>query len=56
MFARRTSVLPFAAILSGRARMDVPGIGVWRLGAGTAAYALMLGGHLHLIGVNPFPW
>ena len=56
MFARRTSVLPFAAILAGRARMDVPGIGVWRLGAGTAAYALMLGGHLHLIGVNPFPW
>ena len=56
VFARRTSVLPFAAILSGRARMDVPGIGVWRLGGGAAAYALMLGGHLHLIGVNPFPW
>ena len=56
VFARRTSVLPFAAILSGRARMDVPGIGLWRLGAGAGAYALMLGGHLHLIGVNPFPW
>ena len=56
VFARRTSVVPFAAILSGRARMDVPGIGLWRLGAGAGAYALMLGGHLHLIGVNPFPW
>ncbi len=56
VFARRTSVLPFAAILQGRARLDLPGIGLWRLGAGTAAYALMLGGHLHLVGVNPFPW
>ncbi len=56
VFARRTSVLPFVAILSGRARMDVPGIGLWRLGAGAVAYALMLGGHLHLIGVSPFPW
>ena len=56
VFARRTSMLPFAAILGGRARMDVAGIGPWRLGAGAGAYALMLGGHLHLVGVNPFWW
>ena len=55
-FARRTSVFPFAAILGGRARLDLPGIGLPRLGGGVAAYALMLGGHLHLVGVNPFPW
>ena len=55
-FARRTSILPFAAILGGRARLDLPGIGLARLGGGVAAYALMLGGHLHLVGVNPFPW
>lgn len=55
-FARRTSILPFAAILGGRARLDLPGIGLWRLGAGIAAYVLMLGGHAHLVGVNPFPW
>ena len=56
VFARRTSVLPFAAILAGRAKLDLPGIGWWRLGGGVAAYALMLGGHLHLVGVNPFWW
>lgn len=56
VFARRTSILPFAAIAAGRARLDLPGIGLWRLGAGVAAYVLMLGGHLHLVGVNPFPW
>lgn len=56
VFARRTSVVPFAAILTGRAKLDLPGIGLWRLGGGVAAYALMLGGHLHLVGVNPFWW
>jgi len=56
VFARRTSVVPFAAILGGRAKLDLPGIGLWRLGGGIAAYALMLGGHLHLVGVNPFWW
>jgi len=54
-FAARTSIVPFAAIVSGRARLDLRGIGVWRLLAGVAAYALMLGGHAHLIGVSPFP-
>ena len=54
-FATRTSIVPFAAILRRRARLDLRGIGVWRLVAGVAAYALMLGGHVHLIGVSPFP-
>jgi uncharacterized membrane protein len=54
-FAARTPIVPFAAILQRQARMDLRGIGVWRLPAGVAAYALMLGGHAHLIGVSPFP-
>jgi uncharacterized membrane protein len=54
-FARGTSIVPFAAILGGRARLSWPEIGWWRPVAGVAAYALMLGGHAHLIGVSPFP-
>jgi uncharacterized membrane protein len=54
-FARRTSIVPFAAILAGRNTLNIAEIGWWRLLAGTAAYALMLGGHAHLIGVSPFP-
>jgi uncharacterized membrane protein len=54
-FARRTSIVPFAAILAGRNTLNLQEIGWWRLLAGTAAYALMLGGHAHLIGVSPFP-
>ena len=55
-FASQTSIVPFAAIASGRNRL-VPGeIGWWRPVAGVVAYALMLGGHSHIVGVSPFPW
>ena len=54
-FARRTSIVPFVAILGGRAQLSWPELGWWRPAAGLAAYALMLGGHAHLIGVSPFP-
>ena len=54
-FASRTSIVPFAAIIGGR-NTFVPGeIGWWRPAAGLVAYALMLGGHSHIIGVSPFP-
>lgn len=55
VFASRTSIIPFAAILAGRNRFVVREFGWWRPTAGVAAYALMLGGHAHLIGVSPFP-
>ena len=55
-FASRTSILPFAAILGGRNTLALPELGAWRPAAGAAAYALILGGHSHLFGVNPFPW
>lgn len=54
-FASRTSIVPFAAILAGRNTLVAREIGRWRPAAGLAAYALMLGGHAHVIGVSPFP-
>ncbi len=54
-FAQRTSIVPFAAIMEGRASLSWPELGWWRPAAGFAAYALMLGGHSHLIGISPFP-
>ena len=53
-FARQTSILPFAAAAAGRTRFAVRDLG-WRAGAGVLAYALMLGGHAHIVGVSPFP-
>jgi uncharacterized membrane protein len=54
-FASRTSIVPFAAILGGRNTLVLSEIGWWRLAAGVAAYALMLGGHAHIVGVSPWP-
>lgn len=54
-FAGRTSILPFAAILQGRNSFSAAEIGAWRPLVGLLAYALMLGGHVHIIGVSPFP-
>ena len=54
-FERQTSIVPFAAVISGRTTIHLSELGWWRPLAGAAAFALMLGGHSHLIGVNPFP-
>ncbi len=54
-FASRTSIVPFAAILSRRNTLAAGELGWWRPAAGFAAYAVMLGGHAHLIGVSPWP-
>jgi uncharacterized membrane protein len=54
-FASHTSIVPFAAILAGRNSFAASEFGWWRPAAGLAAYALMLGGHAHIIGVSPFP-
>lgn len=54
-FARATSIVPFAAIAAGRARLDLGAIGWWRIGLGVLAYVLFIGGHRHIIGVSPFP-
>ncbi len=54
-FAGRTSILPFSAILAGRNSFSLAELGWWRVLAGVAAYALMLGGHAHIVGVSPWP-
>ena len=54
-FASRTSIMPFAAIIAGNSRFAAGEVGWWRPAVGVAAYALMLGGHAHIIGVSPFP-
>lgn len=53
-FAGRTSILPFGAILAGRNSLSWREMG-WRPAAGFAVYAVMLGGHAHVVGVSPFP-
>lgn len=54
-FASRTSIVPFAAILAGRNAFHARELGWWRPAAGLTAYALMLGGHAHIVGVSPWP-
>jgi uncharacterized membrane protein len=54
-FAAQTSIVPFAAIAAGRTRFNPGEIATWRWVAAVIAYALMLGGHSHIIGVSPFP-
>jgi len=55
VFASRTSIVPFAAIAAGRNRLMMGEMGWWRPAAGLGAYALMLGGHAHIVGVSPWP-
>ncbi len=55
VFASRTSIVPFAAIAAGRNSLLMREMGWWRPAAGLVAYALMLGGHAHIIGVSPWP-
>ncbi len=46
-----TSRLPFAAVLQGRARLDLAGIGLWRLFLALAVYAAFILLHPLVIGV-----
>ncbi|MCB9598041.1 MAG: c-type cytochrome [Sandaracinaceae bacterium] len=54
-FVKQTSIVPFAAILGGRAKLDVTGQ-AWRLLAAGLAYGAMLGLHEWELGVSPFPY
>lgn len=52
-FEAGTSMVPFAAIMSGRARVTLGQIGVWRIAGGVALYGVLLLGHQTVIGVSP---
>ncbi len=54
-FASKTSILPFAAIAAGRNQLALAEFGWWRPLVGLLAYVLFIGGHVHIIGVSPFP-
>ena len=54
-FASHTSIIPFGAIAAGRNSFNAAEIGLWRPIVAIAVYALILGGHAHVIGVSPFP-
>jgi len=54
-FAAQTSIIPFAAIVAGRNKLVLNEVRTWRWIVAVAAYALILGGHSHMIGVSPFP-
>jgi uncharacterized membrane protein len=51
-----TSTLPLAAVLAGRTRLDVAGIGAGRIIAALALYGLLLLAHPWVIGVSPLPF
>lgn len=50
-----TSLVPFAAIIGGRVRIDWRGIGWWRPLAAVAIYAALLLSHPWLFGVSAVP-
>lgn len=53
--AAATSNVPLAAVVAGRGRLDLAGIGHWRVAAGLACYGVLWLGHEWLIGVSPAP-
>lgn len=54
-FAARTSNVPFAAVLSGRAKLNWSELLDWRMAVAVALFAVVLFGHARIIGVSPFP-
>lgn len=54
-YSARTSRLPFLAILGGRVRLDLRGIGVVRLLVAALLYVAILHTHTLVIGASPMP-
>ncbi len=53
--AAATSSVPLAAVVAGRGRLDLAGIGHWRVAAGLVCYGVLWLGHEWVIGVSPTP-
>ena len=51
-----SSVLPFGAMLSGRAKLRFGEIGAWRILAGVALYVALVYAHTPVIGKSPMPF
>lgn len=54
-FAARTSNVPFAAALSGRAQLKWGELLDWRMAVAVLLFVVVLFGHARVIGVSPFP-
>lgn len=54
-FAAKTSNVPFAAILRGRASLKLGELFDWRLLVAVVVFLGVLFSHAHLFGVSPFP-
>lgn len=53
--AMTTSIVPFLAVLQGRSKLDLGGIGWWRLGLGLLVWVALYGAHPYYAGVWPHP-
>lgn len=56
VFARKTSNIPFAAILAGRNELRIGEIGAWRIAIALAVYVGVVLAHPWLFGAAPLPW
>jgi uncharacterized membrane protein len=54
-FASRTSFVPFAALLSGRASFSFRALGWWRVAIAVLSWAALLHFHTYLFGAQPLP-
>jgi uncharacterized membrane protein len=54
-FARKTSFIPFVALMQGRAKLSIGEIGWWRIAVAVILWALILHLHLYLFGARPLP-
>jgi uncharacterized membrane protein len=54
-FASQTSFLPFAGILSGKAKLHFRELGVWRILAAIGLWLALLAMHQPIIGISPLP-
>src|SRR6516225_937510 len=54
-FAAQSSAVPFAAIAQGRQRLDLAGIGWWRLALAIVIWAVLLVAHPYAFGASALP-
>lgn len=54
-YMARTSFVPFAAVIGGRAKLDWRAIGLWRIALGIVAYFVILFSHGWIIGRSALP-
>lgn len=54
-FAKQTSFIPFAGILSGKAKLHLRELGGWRIAAAIGFWLVLLAFHKPVFGVSPLP-